>query len=113
MKPLAHDKVWETLRKGGSARLESGKRPMFSADDPVVVKELDTGGHIRLPGYVRGRSGSVAFCRGEFIFPDRHAEGVKVAEHLYSVRFESQELWGADSDHAVYVDLFESYLQSR
>ena len=33
---------------------------------------------------------------------------------LYSVRFEGQELWGesAESNSAVYLDMWESYLES-
>ena len=41
--------------------------------------------------------------------------GEKQPRHLYSVRFESRDLWGAAAGagaSAVYVDLFEPYLEA-
>ena len=110
MKPLAADQVWTALRRGASARIDEGRSARFRAGDPVTVKDLNPLGHIRLPGYVRGRRGTIAADQGEFIFPDLHAQGIKVAQRLYSVRFEFEELWGTRSRDATYVDLFESYL---
>ncbi len=72
-------------------------------------------GHIRLPEFVQGREGVVASDQGTFIFPDEHARGSKQSQQLYSVRFEGDELWGGESSQsptAVYVDLFESYLEA-
>ena len=72
-------------------------------------------GHIRLPKYVQGREGIVSSDQGTFIFPDEHAKGSKCSQRLYSVRFEGDELWGGESSQsptAVYVDLFESYLEA-
>ena len=71
-------------------------------------------GHIRLPEFVQGAEGEVVHDRGTFIFPDAHARGEKRPERLYGVRFEAVDLWGdelAQSPSAVYVDLFESYLE--
>ena len=48
-----------------------------------------------------------------FIFPDAHAlgEGMR-PQHLYSVRFSADELWGeqAPSSDGVYLDLWDDYL---
>jgi nitrile hydratase len=50
---------------------------------------------------------------GAHVLPDRSAEGVRVGRHLYSVRFEASELWGenANGNRAVYVDLWDDYLE--
>jgi nitrile hydratase subunit beta len=70
-------------------------------------------GHTRLPLYARGRTGTVAAYRGSFRLPDdlvRHGDAEP--RSLYSVRFDSRDLWGADAEaHDVYLDLFEDYLR--
>ena len=50
---------------------------------------------------------------GAQVFPDLSAQGVDVGRHLYSVRFEARELWGArgNANSVVYVDLWEEYLE--
>ena len=70
-------------------------------------------GHTREPRYVRGHLGTVREHYGAQVFPDLSAQGVDVGRHLYSVRFEGRELWGnsAGADSAVYVDLWEDYLE--
>ena len=47
------------------------------------------------------------------MYPDLSADGVDEGRHLYSVRFDARELWGesADANSAVYVDLWEDYLE--
>ena len=63
--------------------------------------------------YVRGRAGVIHEHPAPHLFPDLSAEGVKVGRHLYCVRFEASELWGenATGNSAVYVDLWEDYLE--
>ena len=115
MKVLKADKVWDVLRRGSSARLPAQNKPRFNVGDLVFAKELNHTGHIRLPEYVQGNQGVVKRVHGCFIFPDAHAVGQKVSQHLYSVRFECTNLWApsrADIPSAVYVDLFESYLEA-
>ena len=110
MKPLAADQVVDTLRRGASARLESSKPAAFRVGQHVIVKNKNPSGHIRLPGYVRTSSGTIDADRGAFTLPDLHSKGIKCAERLYCVRFESKELWDVNENTAIYVDLFESYL---
>ena len=116
MSVLKADKVWESLHRGSSARMPDVAVARFKTGDKVLVKKMNHPGHIRLPEYVQGRWGTIEADQGSFIFPDQHANGIKEAQRLYSVRFESEELWGAghcDSPSAVFVDLFESYLTSE
>ncbi len=47
------------------------------------------------------------------LLPDTHAhfEGEN-PQHVYSVRFDSRELWGADAESfQLNIELFESYLE--
>jgi nitrile hydratase len=50
---------------------------------------------------------------GAHVFPDHNAVGAREGQHLYNVRFEASELWGesAADRSAVYVDLWEDYLE--
>jgi nitrile hydratase len=47
------------------------------------------------------------------LLPDTHAHFLgENAQHVYTVRFDSRELWGADAEpFAVASELYESYLE--
>jgi nitrile hydratase len=88
--------------------------PRFDVNDRVRVRNQHPRGHTRCPRYVRGRLGTIAARRGSSVFDDVAA----VSEHdvfqpLYTVGFSSVELWGveASATSAVYVDLFDAYLE--
>ena len=110
---LTADRVEAAMRKGGSARMPDELPARFKASDQVVACNIHPSGHTRIPRYVRGRRGVIDRDHGVFIFPDAHAEdGAQVSQRLYSVRFAAEELWGPDTTgNAVYVDLFDSYLE--
>ncbi len=114
MKALLAKDVWSALHKGGSARMPEQHPPGFEIDEQVKARTMNHDGHIRLPEYIQGKPGVIAADHGTFIFPDRHANGIKQAMRLYSVRFEAVDVWGEASGQwrdAIYVDLFESYLE--
>lgn len=71
-------------------------------------------GHTRLPRYARGKLGSIVRVHGVFVFPDSNAmfQGEN-PQHVYSVRFAARELWGdgASTRDAVYIDLWDAYLE--
>ncbi len=69
-------------------------------------------GHTRCPRYVRGQRGAVMRVDGRFPLPDVSAHGGGRCEQTYSVRFAARDLWGEQrrGPQAVYVDLWESYL---
>lgn len=115
MRMLRARDVLGVLHRGNSARLPADPPGRFGPGNKVRAKVMNHSGHIRLPEFVQGRLGTIASDHGTFIFPDAHARGEKRSERLYSVRFESPELWGhasSQSPSAVYVDLFESYLDT-
>ena len=88
--------------------------PAFRAGDAVRAVVRRPRGHTREPRYVQGRTGVVHEHYGSQSYADLAAEGVDEGHHLYCVRFEARELWGesADPTSAVYVDLFEDYLEA-
>ena len=106
--------VAEAIAKGGPVAMDIDAAPRFKPGDRVRAINRHPRGHTREPGYVRGRVGVIHEHHGAHIFPDRNAEGSKQGRHLYSVRFAAEELWGesACGGSAVYVDLWEDYLEA-
>jgi nitrile hydratase beta subunit len=87
--------------------------PLFSLGDRVRARMRQPTAHTREPRYVRGRVGVVEHHYGGEPLPELAGEGIRREEHLYRVRFEARELWGAKAHthDSVYIDLVESYLE--
>ena len=103
------------FERGGPGSLrEIDDPPAFSPGDQVRAKDMRADGHTRLPGYVRGRRGTVHALRPSALLPDTNAHFVgENAQHVYTVEFDSTELWGPDAEVAkLRIDLFESYLEA-
>jgi nitrile hydratase beta subunit len=86
----------------------------FRIGDRVRAKTIDPQSHTRLPRYVRGHAGVVEIVHGCHVFPDTAAIGQgESPQWLYTVVFDSRDLWGADADPTVRVsiDAFEPYLE--
>ena len=112
---LRPDGVPRMLQNRRAARLDDPVPPKFRVGQAVVARNIHPTGHTRVPRYVRGRRGEVAIDHGVFIFPDTHAAGEgQKPQHVYSVRFAAQELWGptASPRDSVYVDLWDDYLEA-
>ena len=88
-------------------------RETLKVGDKVTVKTDYVPGHVRMPGYVRGKSGVVVGVSPAYPFPDAHGHGIKADdEPTYDVRFDSRDLWSDSADPAfVHVGIFESYLE--
>jgi nitrile hydratase len=88
-------------------------RTAFEPGDRVRVLTHHVPGHVRMPGYIRGKTGVVVGVSPAYPFPDAHAHGIAAAdEPTYDVRFDSRELWPDSADAAqVHVGVFESYLE--
>jgi nitrile hydratase beta subunit len=110
---LTAENVPQVLARGSPVTMHIDTAPRFKSGDRVRAINRHPTGHTREPRYVRGRLGLIQEHYGAHVFPDRSAEGVKEGQHLYSVRFEASELWGehAAGRSAVYVDLWEDYLE--
>lgn len=110
---LGREEVQRRTRPVASG-LQPAHPPRFGAGDEVVARNVHRRGHTRLPRYVRGRRGVIHRVRAAYVLPDKNAMGRGAhPEYVYSVRFEARELWGEDAPagDAVYIDLWESYLQ--
>lgn len=88
--------------------------PAFAVGDRVRAKNMSPPGHTRLPGYVRGHAGVVELIQPAAVLPDTNAHfQAENPQYVYSVRFSSRELWGADAEpFAVTAELYESYLET-
>jgi nitrile hydratase subunit beta len=107
------EQVPVALAKGSPANMPLDVPPRFKSGDRVRAVNRHPTGHTREPRYVRGCVGVIHTHHGAHVFPERSAEGVREGQHLYCVRFETSALWGeSDSTKsAVYVDLWEAYLE--
>ena len=110
---LKPEKVGPLLAKGSAYIRTAASLPLFKAGDSVRVRNLHTQGHIRLPGYLRGKTGEVVRYHKAHVFPDSNAHGAgENPQHLYTLRFKAREVFGADSDDDLQADLFEPYLEA-
>ncbi len=65
------------------------------------------------PRYVRGTRGGIESIQPAHLLPDTHAhfEGEN-PQHVYTVSFDSQELWGTDAEpFRLTIEMFETYLE--
>lgn len=111
---LTAARVAPVLAHGAPVDMPLATPARFQSGDHVRVVNRHPTGHTRAPRYLRGCVGVIHTHYGAHVFPDRHALGVREGQHLYNVRFEATALWGTESRHrdAVYVDLWEPYLES-
>lgn len=102
------------VKNGAPARRESDKAPAFAVGDRVTVVDDSPRGHTRKARYIRGKTGVIEQAYGTFIYPDSAGNGRGDApEHVYSVKFTNEELWGpeaAEPNGVVYFDVWEPYI---
>ena len=96
----------------GPGRSNESGRQFFDIGDRVQVRNDHVNGHVRMPGYIRGKTGVVVHISPAYPFPDAHAHGLSAEdEPTFDVRFKSTELWPDAADEAfVHVGVFQSYL---
>jgi len=94
-------------------RTNSPARERFQPGDRVRVRDDYVPGHVRMPGYIRGKTGVVVSESPAYPFPDARAHAIESQdEPTYDVRFRSDELWPHSADAAlVHVGVFQSYLE--
>ena len=72
-------------------RTNAPGRQRFAPGDRVRVKADYVPGHMRMPGYIRGKSGVVVSESPAYPFPDAHAHAVESEdEPTYDVRFRTR-----------------------
>jgi nitrile hydratase len=85
----------------------------FAPGDRVRARNVSPAGHTRLPRYVRGHVGVIEDVQPAALLPDTHAhfQGEN-PQHVYTVRFDSHELWGDDAEpFTLTIEMFETYLE--
>jgi nitrile hydratase beta subunit len=104
----------ETVTRRGSYGRPAPAPARFKVGDRVRTKNIHPTTHTRLPRYARGHVGVVERLHGSHIFPDSAAAGKgEDPQWLYTVRFDAQELWGANAEPKlkVSIEAFEPYLE--
>jgi len=104
----------EKVTRRGSYGRPAPAPAQFKVGDRVRTKNIHPTTHTRLPRYARGHVGVVERLHGAHVFPDSAAAGRgDDPQWLYTVRFDAQELWGADADPKlkVSIEAFEPYLE--
>lgn len=113
VEPMTEDKVWQAAGYAARFDRDEGPKPAFRVGDRVRVRGHGIATHTRLPAYVRGRSGTIERSCGNHVLPDASARGDERAEPLYTVTFDSGDLWpeAKGRRERVLLDLWESYLE--
>ena len=107
----------EVVQRGmtrGSYGRPTNTPALFAPGDRVRARNIHPKTHTRLPRYVRGHLGVVERVQGCHVFPDTAAlDQGENPQWLYTVVFESRELWGDDADPTIKisVEAFEPYLE--
>ena len=109
---LTLDKIEAALNRNKYGR-PTNTPARFAIGARVRTKNFHPRTHTRLPRYARDKVGVVERIHGCHVYPDTAATGEgENPQWLYTVVFESRELWGADADPTlkISIDAFEPYL---
>lgn len=107
--------VQSVLAQGSPTERPAATAARFSVGQRVRTRGERVDHHTRLPGYAHGRLGTIEHVHGAHVFADTHAQGLgEQPQWLYTVVFDGQELWGADTAAGlrVSVDAWEPYLEA-
>jgi nitrile hydratase len=104
-----------TVLARGAPTARPGPTPAFALGDAVRLRSGAVPHHTRLPGYARGKRGTITAVHGTHVFADAHAQGLGEQPcPLYTVAFSGHELWGSEPGAArltVSIDAWEPYLE--
>jgi nitrile hydratase beta subunit len=109
---LTPDVVDAGLSRSSFYRQQQGPQK-FKPGDKVRTANIHPATHTRLPRYARDKVGVVEMCHGCHMYPDSVAtDRGDNPQWLYTVVFDSRELWGPDADPTlkISIDAFEPYL---
>ena len=104
----------DLLSQGMSCQVDSDLPAQFQVGDRVKAKVIHPKTYTRLPRYIRGKVGEIVKDHGVYVFPDTMGQRLSPKpQHVYSVRFAAQELWGNDASpqDSLYIDLFDDHLE--
>ena len=109
---LTTDVISAGMTRSSFYRQQQGPQ-RFKPGDRVRTKNIHPKTHTRLPRYARDKVGVVEMCHGCHMYPDSVAtDQGDNPQWLYTVVFDSRELWGPDADPTlkISIDAFEPYL---
>jgi nitrile hydratase beta subunit len=111
-----NDQIFRYLHEGDSPRRGPAESPLFAVGDRVTVKNVPATDHTRLPGNLRGRTGTVerVFEGNYAYFVSTGDDGIGNPMPVYAVRFEPTGIWGdlAEPGAVLYAELYQAYLTS-
>lgn len=113
MPALTVEKAQALIAKGIPTKRDVAVAARFRVGQRILTRNMNPTGHTRLPRYARAKTGTIERDNGLFVFPDTNAEFLgENPQHLYSVRFSANELWGkqAMAKDSVYINLWDDYL---
>lgn len=90
--------------------------PVFRVGDRIIVRAAYPIGHVRVPYYIRGKSGVIERLCGVYANPEElaYARPGLPKQPLYRVRFRQAEVWqdyrGNDAD-SVDVEIYQHWLE--
>jgi nitrile hydratase subunit beta len=104
------------LARGSSTHRPDAAVPVrFGIGQRVRTRDHPVPHHTRLPGYARGKVGTIERVHGPHVFADTHAQGLgEQPQPLYTVVFDGAELWGAQAAPGlrVSIDAWQPYLEA-
>jgi nitrile hydratase len=112
---LQADDVARVLARGSPTERPATRPARFAVGDRVCTRADRADHHTRLPGYARGRIGTVERVLGMHVYADAHAHGLgEDPQWLYTVVFPASDLWPGEgrSDATVSIDAWEPYLEA-
>ena len=88
----------------------------YGPGDRVRVLPAEKPGHVRTPGYLKGKSGWIEAVIGPFPNPEDLAYGLSglPERNLYKVGFRQVDLWDdyeGLADDCLYADVYEHWLE--
>ena len=99
----------------GSPTARPGPAPAYAVGDAVHLRSGPLPHHTRLPGYARGKRGTVTASHGAHVFADAHAQGAGEQPcPLYTVAICGSDLWPGEpgaTGLTVSIDAWEPYLE--
>jgi nitrile hydratase len=108
------DQVIAYLRLGDSPRRDVA-HPKFAVGSGVRIADVPADAHSRLPGYLRGRTGTVErVFEGDYAYFCHTGDGIGDPMPIYIVEFAPAEIWGPRAEAgplSLYAELFETYLE--
>ncbi|MDE2606767.1 MAG: nitrile hydratase subunit beta [Burkholderiales bacterium] len=107
--------VAAALARGSPTVRTGGPAARFRVGASVRTLAQAAPHHTRLPGYARGKLGTIERVHGNHVFADSHAQGLgEDPQPLYTVVFEGAELWGPQAAPGLHVsiDAWQPYLEA-